>query len=151
MGIQYQCLAKLNEDVLGDINKAMQYFSACLVVMLCQENLEPFSYFSLRFLYDWRTKFGKVEQPLAASVQYELSQEYIYVLQKDVLFKTDKNRWCRLVQGFFYTPVSKKNLCNCDVKKIITGRSVVCVVNFILLFFGNWNCVYSTADCTVVL
>ena len=71
MGIQYQCLAKLNEDVLGDLNKAMQYFSVCLqclVVMFCQENLEPFSYFSLRFLYDWRTKFGKIEQPLAASV-----------------------------------------------------------------------------------
>ena len=44
-----------------------------LVVMLCQENLEPFSYFTFRFLYDLRTKFGEIEQPLAASVWYELS------------------------------------------------------------------------------
>ena len=80
-------------------------------------------------------------------------------------FRRSTNMYCRKMsflkqiktggadwfKGFFYTPVSKKNLCHCDVKKIITGRSVVCVVNFILLFFGNWNCVYSTADCTVVL
>ena len=65
--------------------------------------------------------------------------------------KTGGADWFKV---FFYTPVSQKNLCNCDVKNIITRRSIVCVVNFILLFFGNWNCVclvYSTADCTVVL
>ena len=66
MGIQYQCLAELNEDVLGDINNGKQFFSVCLVVMLRQENLEPFSWKQL-FLYDWREKFGRIEQPLAAA------------------------------------------------------------------------------------
>ena len=66
-------------------------------------------------------------------------------------FKTDKNRWCRLVQGFFTLQCPKIISAIAMSKKIITGRSVVCVVNFILLFFGNWNCVwlvYSTANCT---
>ena len=75
---------------------------------------------------------------------------YMYVL-KDVLFKADKNRWCRLVQGFFTLQCPKIISAIAMSKKIITGRSVVCVVNFILLFFGNWNCVwlvYSTANCT---
>ena len=52
---------------------------------------------------------------------------------------------------FFTLQCPKKISAIAMSKKIITGRSVVCVVNFILLFFGNWNCVwlvYSTADCT---
>ena len=51
--------------------KPCNTFQSVLVVMLCQENLEHFSYFTLRFVYDWRTEFGKIEQSLAASVKYE--------------------------------------------------------------------------------
>ena len=73
---------------------------------------------------------------------------YMYSQQKDVLFKTDKNRWCRLVQGFFlHSSVPKKSLQLRCQKHYYTKIYSLCCEFYFAIFWKLELCLFGLLNC----